>query len=369
MQEAILPDSSKSVIPVLSGYNSRKRGGMSAKHSVFVLGVDGQPLTPTTNARARKLMKGGQAKPVWNKLGWFGIQMLVETRKAVPETVLGIDFGTKFEGYTVTTGKENNFAVMWKLPDKKKLVKKLEERQRLRQARRFRNCRRRECRPDNRKRDGFIAPSQLQVVMSRLRCINELCKCYRFDVVAIEDVRFNHKRYRWGKNFSTIEVGKNMIDNFFLEKGIRIDKYQGYETEELRKKYGYHKSKSNKSAIKFDTHCSDALAISVESGYQNHIQPTDCFVYVDDSYRCIRRRLHDMQYSIGGIRYPFSSGNFKGMRKGTIIGFGGTSGQLVGGTKDYCYYQDFEMRGKRKIYQKCKSLKKIEWMSHGFKTK
>src|SRR3989344_2910844 len=31
------------------GYNSRKRGRMSAKHNVFVLGVDGNPLTPTTN--------------------------------------------------------------------------------------------------------------------------------------------------------------------------------------------------------------------------------------------------------------------------------------------------------------------------------
>ncbi len=43
--------------------------------------------------------------------------------------------------------------VMWKLPDKKKL----EERRTLRRARRFRNCRRRECRFDNREKKGFIA--------------------------------------------------------------------------------------------------------------------------------------------------------------------------------------------------------------------
>jgi len=374
-QEAILLDSSKSVILVRSGYNSRKRGGMSAKHSVFVVGIDGNPLTPTTNAKARKLMEGKQAKPIWNKFGQFGIQMLVETRKDVPKTVLGIDNGTKFEGYTIVTDKENVFAVMWKLPDKKKLVKKLEERRNLRRARRFRNCKRRECRFNNRNRDDFIAPSQKQIVDSRLKCINELCKCYPINTVAIEDVKFNHKKYSCGRNFSTIEIGKNIINNFFLIKGIKIDKYQGYETEKLREKYGYQKAKSDKGAIKFNTHCSDALTISVESGHQTYIEPTNNFIYVDDNYKCIRRRLHDTQYSKGGIRHKFSQGNFAGIRKGTIIGFDNGYGQLVGGTKEnikgkeQIWYQDFEMRGKRKIYQKGKMLKKIEWMSHGFKTK
>jgi len=300
-QEEILPESSKPVIHVLSGYNSGNRGGMSAKHNVFVIGVDGKPLTPTTNTKARKLMEGNQARPVWNKFNRFGLQMLVEARKHVPKTILGIDNGTVFEGYTVTTDKENNFAVMWKLPDKKKLVKKLEERRRLRRARRFRNSRRRKCRFNNRNKDGFIAPSQLQVVMSRIKCINELYKCYNFNTVAIEDVRFNHKKNKWGKNFSTVEIGKTMINNLFVEKGMKIDKYQGHETQELRKKYGYHKIKCNKSTKSFNTHCSDALAISVESGCQNYITPTDNFVYVDDNYRCIRRKLHDSQFSKGGV--------------------------------------------------------------------
>ena len=61
-----------------SGYNIRKDARMSG---VFVLSVDGKPLTPTTNARARKLLKSGQAKPVWNKFGCFGIKMLTEIRK------------------------------------------------------------------------------------------------------------------------------------------------------------------------------------------------------------------------------------------------------------------------------------------------
>jgi hypothetical protein len=341
---------------------------MSGKHNIFVLGFDGEPLTPTTNTKARKLLKGKQAKPKWNKFGQFGIQMLVKTRKEKPKTILGIDNGTKFEGYTVSTDKENNFAVMWKLPDKKKLVKKLKERRILRRARRQRNCRRRKCRFQNRK-ETFIAPSQKQIIDSRLKCMKELCKCYAFDNVAIEDVRFNHRDKKWGRNFTAVEIGKTIIDNFFINKGIKIDKFLGHQTQELRKKFGYHKTHSDKSKVDFRTHCSDALAISTEVLDNGFIPPSDNFIYVDDNYRCIRRRLHDSQYSKGNIRYPFSTGNFKGIRKGTIIGFEGGYGQLVGGTKEQCWYQDFEMRGKRKIYQKGKILKKIRWLSHDFKYK
>lgn len=367
IQKATLSDSSKSLFPVQSGCNVRKDRSMSPKHSVFVLTKDGKPLTPTTPAKSYKLMKGKQAKPIWNKFNQFGIQMLVETRKETPKTALGCDFGTKFEGYTVVTDKENNLAVMWKLPDKKKLVKKLEERRRMRRARRFRNCRRRKCRFQNRK-ETFIAPSQLQVVNSRLKCISELFKCYPFDTVALEDVKFNHRDKKFGKNFTTVEIGKTIIDNFFMDKGIKISKFKGHKTQEIRKKYGYHKIHSDKSKVDFRTHCSDALAISTEVMDNGIIEPTDNFVYVDDSYRCIRRRLHDIQYSKGNIRYPFSTGNFKGIRKGIIVGFYGGYGQLVGGTKQQAWYQDFEMRGNRKVYQKGKMLNKISWLSHKYKS-
>ena len=190
-------------------YNFPTRKAVCSR--VFVLGVEGKPLTPCKPKRARKLMKQGKAKPEWNKFGGFGIKMLEKTGNETAEIVLGIDNGTKWEGYSIICDKTNNFNVMWKLPDKKKLVKKLEERRRLRRARRFRNCRRREARFNNRNKEGFIAPSQLQVVQSRLKCIKELFKSYPISSVAFEDVKFNHRDNRWGKNFSTMEIGKTMI--------------------------------------------------------------------------------------------------------------------------------------------------------------
>ena len=87
------PCSSDSQVPFhcRSGCNRPKWSARMSRHSVFVLDVDGKPLTPTTPAKAKKLMKGKVAKPKWNKFGQFGIQMLEETRKETPKAVLGVD--------------------------------------------------------------------------------------------------------------------------------------------------------------------------------------------------------------------------------------------------------------------------------------
>ena len=355
-------DGSMSGSLVGCGYNLSCKGKSSLSARVFVIGIDGKPLTPTTNARAKRLMKDNQAKPIWNKFSQFGIQMLVDTRKETPKTVLGVDFGTKFEGYSLISGKENVLNVMLKLPDKKKLIKKLEERRTLRRTRRFRNCRRRECRSDNRNKKGFIAPSQLQIVNSRIKCMNEFFKCYPIDCVALEDVKFNHRDKRYGKNFSTVEVGKqkifNHIRNIIGTENLIL--FLGMDTQAFREKNNLHKS-SDKSSKQFYSHCVDSFVIANEI---SQAMLNENIIYVDDNYRPVRRRLHDTQYSKGNIRYPFSSGNFKGIRKGTMCEFG----QIVGGTKEQTWYCDFEMRGNRKIYQKGKMLNKIMWLSHHYKS-
>jgi hypothetical protein len=343
-------NNSKPFIHSGCGYNSQK-GDRISKHTVFVIGIDGMPLTPTTPLKARKLMKGNQAKPIWSKFGTFGLQMLVPTGKVIPKTVLGIDMGTKFEGYAVTVGKENNLAVMWKLPDKNNIIKKLVERKIQRRSRRFRNCRRRKCRSDNRGKEGFIAPSQVVVVNSRMKVISEFFRCYPISDVAIEDVKFNHSKHRWGKNFSTMEIGKNKIYNWIQERANLV-KYEGFETEALRNIYDYHKS-SNKSAEIFNAHCSDALAIATDVNYKQHI-PQGTFIVVDDTYRPVRRKLHDAQFSKGGIRYPYSTGNFKGIRKGTICEFG----KIVGGSKNRVYVRNKNNK---------RMNKSIENISHQFK--
>jgi len=335
----------------LSGYNLQMQSCLSA-HKIFVIGIDGKPLTPTTPCKAKKLLKSKQAVPVWNRFSQFGIKMLVETRKETPKTVLGVDFGTKFEGYTLVCDKENSLAVMWKLPDKKKIVAKLEERKDLRRARRFRNCRRRECRSDNRSKKGFIAPSQKVIIQSRIKALTEFFNCYPVDTVALEDVCFNHRNKKWGKNFSTIEVGKHFI-NSWIRARAGLQFFQGYDTEACREQYGYKKSR-DKGAEVFNSHCSDALAIATDISAKIHIVQGN-LVIVDDTYRAVRRKLHDTQPAKKGIRANYSTGNFRRVRKGTVC----EHGQIVGGTKKSYFIRNQE--------NKRIGRTNIDWLSHSFK--
>jgi len=337
-----------------------KRQGRLSTHSVYVIGVDGKPLAPTKPSKARKLIKGGQAKKCWSKFNTFGIQMLVETRKETPLTVLGYDGGTKFEGIAVVSGKENSLAVKLDLPDKKNIVRKTEERRVLRRTRRHRNCRRRLARFNNRGRRGFIAPSQAVVVGSRLKVLGECFRLYPITVVGNEDVRFNHKAHRWGANFSTVEIGKSRIKEFFGNHGVQVKDFRGFETQEFRKKYGYQKT-SDKSADKFNAHCSDALALACEVGSGIRVEPGNLLV-VDDTYRPVRRRLHDTQFAPGGIRANCSRGTVLGLHKGLLIGTPrGKQGQLCGTYRGSFRYYDEQ--GKRQ------EVVKLAWVSTCFKTR
>lgn len=330
---------------------------VKAKHSVFVLGLDEKPLTPTTPARARKLLKGGVAKPVWSKFGTFGIQMLVDTRKETPETILGVDNGTKFEGYAVVCGQENNVSVKLDLPDKKKIVRKLEERRRLRRARRHRKCRRRPVRFDNRKHESFLAPSQAVLVGARLKVLRALFRMYPISAVGFEDVRFNHAKHRWGSNFSTVEIGKQRLRDFFAKQDVKVFEYRGWETEKLREGYHYKKSK-DKSADVFEAHCSDALALACDVGPGLRVDPGQ-FLVVDATYRPVRRRLHDTQPAKGGIRDKYSCGTVFGLRKGLLVcTLSGKSGRLCGEYKGGYRYYDQE--GRRQ------SVKRLAWISTQF---
>jgi hypothetical protein len=330
---------------------------MSA-HSVFVLDVDGRPLTPTTPARARKLLQAGVAQKGWSKFGTFGIQMRVPTRSETPLTTLGVDHGTKFEGYAVVCGDENVLTVKLDLPEKKKIVRKLTERRELRRARRFRKCRRRPMRSKNRRGKSSLAPGQAVIVGSRLKVTRESFRVYPITAVGFEDVCFNHAAKRWGSNFSTIEIGKARMKGFFQEQGADLFCFKGFETRELRERYGYPKT-SDKAADRFEAHCSDALALAVEVGPGRRVEPGR-FLVVDDTYRPVRRRLHDTQPAKGGRRAAYSRGTIFGLRKGLKIG-APKQGRLCGEYKgSYRYYDG---AGRRQC------VKRLSWISAHFTTR
>jgi hypothetical protein len=354
-------DVSNQTKPVLQprGKKTGTQPGRLSAHSVFVLAWDGTPLTPTTPAKARKLLKHGGVKKVWSKFGTFGIQILYEVGRTTPRTALGVDHGTKFEGYSVVTDKENSLNIKLDLPDKKKIIKKVEQRRTLRRARRFRNCRRRPCRSDNRGKKDFTAPSQKVIVDSRLKILIELYRIYPITVAGVENVCFSHFKYRWGANFSTMEIGKTKIRQFFEAFCINVTEFKGYETSELRKVYGYKKTR-DKSEDRFESHCSDSLTLACAVSTGRYVEPGP-FLTVDDTYRCVRRQLHDTQPARGGVRDLYSTGTVAGLRKGLLIGTRRGPGRFCGMTNGKFRYYD--QGGKRQV------TKSLSWVSSSFMTR
>jgi hypothetical protein len=161
----------------------------------------------------------------------------------------------------------------------------------------------------------------------------------------MEDVKFNHAKKRWGKNFSTMEIGKSLIRKFFEDHNITLYEYHGFETSEYRKFYGYKKI-SNKKADKFESHCSDSLTLACTVAYGYAVIP-GTFLVVDDTYRCVRRQLHATQPAKGGIRRKWSTGVVEGLRKGLLIGTKRGPGRLCGIWERGFRYYDID--GKRQL--------------------
>ena len=110
--------------------------------------------------------------------------------------------------------------------------------------------------------------------------------------------RFNHAKHRWGKNFSTVEIGKTRLrKSFRRHRDLRYSSLRVGRRRGFARALGYKKT-SVKSAEKFSAHCSDSLSLAVNITTGRYIEP-GAFVVVDDRYRPKRRRLHDTQPAKG----------------------------------------------------------------------
>jgi hypothetical protein len=332
---------------------------MSAnRHSVFVLDHEEHPLMPTTPCRARKLIRAGVAKKVWSKFNTFGIQLLAPTRSEVHAGSLGVDHGTKWEGYSVVCGEENSLNVQLCLPDKKKIRAKLEQRSTLRRTRRSRKCRRRKARFNNRKRkEGFLAPSQQVIVQSRQKVIRAILAIYPIHKAGLENIKFCHIKHCWGVNFSTVEIGKARIRQVFADHRVTLHEFEGHQTCEIRERFGYKKC-SDKSAERFEAHCCDSLTLACFVQEDRRVEPGR-FVVVDDTYRYVRRKLHDAQFAKGGVRPDYSRGTVRGLRKGLKVGYKGQSLMLTGVNKD-----NYRLSGKNRP-----TVKSLAFISSKFHTR
>lgn len=331
------------------GRTTPKGGRISPAPRVPVVGVDGRPLMPTTPQRVRKLLKDGLAEKRWNRLGQFHIQMLKPVSTKRQPMCLSVDTGSKWDGMAVLTKKQVLTTAELVLPSG--IAKKLEVRRRMRRARRYRNTPRRAKRFDNRCRpEGWITPSQKAKVDFRTKIVDELCRIYPIDRFAVEDVRFNHYKKGWGMFFSTVEIGKARFYEHLRKLG-GLTLYRGAQTAEWRKKLDLPKN-SRKSALKWDAHASDAVAIGcAETGCTNPIPPE---FWVWKRFQNARRQIHRFEPGKGGVRKRYGGSlSIRPFRKADVVLWRGKLARVGGFMDGRISLHKFNLENKR-ITQRAK---------------
>jgi hypothetical protein len=137
--------------------------------------------------------------------------------------------------------------------------------------------------------------------------------------VVVEDVQAvtrKGKGGKWNGSFSPVQVGKKHLYSLLKGMGLQVHLCQGYQTKELREKYGLKKTKS-KSKQSFESHAVDAwvLAASVSGAKK----PTCMRLWYVVPAVVHRRQLHRLQASKGGERKPYGSTPSLGLKRGTVV--------------------------------------------------
>lgn len=291
-------------------------GRETAIGRIPVVSKSGIPLMPCRSTKARKLLEQGKAVKKRNKIGIFYLQLEFDPKQPSTQPLaIGIDPGTKFEGFSVVGKDETVLNIMSKAVDwVKKAVKR---RKVMRRARRYRKTRRRKCKKNRRNNETFLPPSTKARWDVKLRIVRQLCKLLPLHYAAVEDVKASTRKNqrRWNRNFSPLEVGKQYFYSELEKQGLIVIIVQGYETKQLRAAFRLKKS-TNKSKVAFETHCVDAWVLAASITGARH--PTTKTLYYLEPIRFHRRQLHRLQFSKGGIRKRYGGTISLRLKRGTL---------------------------------------------------
>ncbi len=169
---------------------------------VYVLNIEGKPLMPCSEAKARKLLKQNKAKIY--KREPFTVQLLFECENQIQEISLGVDAGSKHIGLSATTHQKELYAADVEL--RNDIVNLLSTRRENRRTRRNR-LRYRKPRFDNRvssKKSGWLAPSVLNKIQTHLKVIENIHKFLPITKIIVETASFDVQKIK-NPNISGIE--------------------------------------------------------------------------------------------------------------------------------------------------------------------
>ncbi|RLC65546.1 MAG: HNH endonuclease [Chloroflexi bacterium] len=209
---------------------------------VFVVDKQGKPLLPCHPARARKLLKQEKAKVV--QVVPFTIQLNYTVDNPVGSFKAGVDDGSKYTGVAIVNDKTNEVVFKGQINLRQDVKRLMEQRRNYRRFRRSRKLRYRQPRFNNRR--GCKIPPSIQCRKeSILRFLRDMMKRINITDVVVEEVKFNHAKYRWGKQFSLVEQGKNYLRKQILDLGLSYGSIFGYDTKVKRLNLGLSKKHSN----------------------------------------------------------------------------------------------------------------------------
>ncbi|NLZ81390.1 MAG: HNH endonuclease, partial [Clostridiales bacterium] len=155
---------------------------------VYVINMQGEPLMPCKEAKARKLLKNNLATVF--KREPFTIKLLFECENKVQDITLGIDAGSKFIGISATTSSTELFSAELEL--RNDIVDLLSTRRQNRRTRRSR-LRYRKPRFLNRvksKNKGWLAPSIENKIQTHISIVTKVHQILPISKIVVETASF-----------------------------------------------------------------------------------------------------------------------------------------------------------------------------------
>ena len=282
-----------------------------------VVSSTGKPLMPCHPSRARKLVAKGKAVKKWLK-GFFYIQLLDREDGDTQEICVGVDPGSKREGFTVLSSTRTFLNINAHARDGKAVKKAVEGRASVRRGRRNRNT---PCRPprfNNCERKDWIPPSTKTRWQLKLNIVKHLMRLYPVTQAGVEDVVAISVKsgYRWNNNFSPIQIGKNYFYKELEQLGLTLTRFKGTETAALRAALGLRKT-SSKLAEVFSAHCVDSWVLANQVlGQRTTVDLTELVTLIPSVY--VRRQLHVFNWAKGSVRRREGGTLSLGLQKGTL---------------------------------------------------
>jgi len=154
---------------------------------VYVLNMQGKPLMPCKEAKARKLLKDNLAIVV--KREPFTIQLIFECENQTQDITLGVDAGSKHIGLSATTDKKELYSAEVEL--RNDIVDLLSTRRQNRRTRRNR-LRYRKPRFLNRvksKNKGWLAPSIENKIQTHISIVHRLHEILPITKIIVETAK------------------------------------------------------------------------------------------------------------------------------------------------------------------------------------